>query len=126
MADRLKKIFVVDDDPMFCTLLSDHFEDQGQYEVSTFGTGEQCLERLGDKPDAIILDYYLDNNVPGAQNGLDILKQIHKTAPEQKVIMLSSQEHYGVALQTIASGAVSYVIKDLTSFDEIDALLADL
>ncbi|MFN0015632.1 MAG: response regulator [Saprospiraceae bacterium] len=126
MADRLKKIFVVDDDPMFCTLLSDHLEDHGQYEVITFGTGEQCLERLGDKPDAIILDYYLDNNVPGAKNGLDILKQIHKVAPEQKVVMLSSQEHYGVALQTIASGAVNYVIKDLNSFDEIDALLAGL
>jgi len=126
MADPKKKIFVVDDDPMFCTMLSDHLEDQGLYEVATFGTGEECFQRLGEKPDAIILDYYLDNNVPGAKNGLEILRQIHKTDPEQKVIMLSSQEHYGVALQTIASGAVSYVIKDLKSFEEIDALLTDL
>ncbi len=107
-------------------MLSDHLEDQGIYEVVTFGTGEACLERLGEQPDAIILDYYLDNTVPGAQNGLEILKQIHKTAPDQKVVMLSSQEHYGVALQTIASGAVSYVIKDLKSFEEIDGQLADL
>mgnify|MGYP003382126403 CR=1 FL=1 len=111
---------------MFCTMLSDHLEDQGKYEVATFGTGEACIERLGDNPDAIILDYYLDNSVPGAKNGLEILRHIHKADPEQKVIMLSSQEHYGVALQTIASGAVNYVIKDLKSFEEIDALLADL
>ncbi len=126
MADQKKILFVVDDDPMFCSMLSDHLEDQGKYEVVSFGTGEACLERLGEHPDAIILDYYLDNNVPGAKNGLDILRQIHKEVPEQKVIMLSSQEHYGVALQTIASGAVSYVIKDLKSFEEIDALLNDL
>jgi two-component system, OmpR family, response regulator len=125
MADQKKKIFVVDDDKMFCTMLADHLEDQGGFAVSTFGTGEACLERLDEKPDAIILDYYLDANVPGAQNGLEILKQIHKAEPDLKVIMLSSQEHYGVALQTIANGAVQYVIKDLKSFEEIDRLLEE-
>ncbi len=126
MADRKKKVFIVDDDKMFCTMLSDHLEDQGQYDVTSFGTGEECLDRLGDKPDAIVLDYYLDSNVPGAKNGLEILKLIHKAAPDLKVIMLSSQEHYGVALQTIASGAVQYVIKDLKSFQEIDGILEAL
>lgn len=125
MADQKKKIFVVDDDKMFGTMLADHLEDQGRFYVSTFGTGEECLEHLGEKPDAIILDYYLDANVPGARNGLEILKQIHKADPNLKVIMLSSQEHYGIALQTIASGAVHYVIKDLKSFDEIDGLLSE-
>jgi CheY-like chemotaxis protein len=126
MADQKKKIFVVDDDQMFCTMLSDHLEDQGHYTVATFGTGEACLDRLDDAPDAIILDYYLDSNVPDAKNGLEILQVIHKTKPDLKVIMLSSQEHYGVALQTIASGAVSYVIKDLKSFQEIDSILEEL
>lgn len=125
MADQKKKIFIVDDDNMFCTMLSDHLEEQGNFDVVVFGTGEECLERLSDKPDAIILDYYLDSNVPGAKNGLEILHIIHKTAPDLKVIMLSAQEHYGVALQTIAGGAVSYVIKDLKSFQEIDAILTE-
>ncbi len=126
MAEAQKNIFVVDDDNMFAIMLADHLEEQGRYTVSTYGTGEACLEHLGEKPDAIILDYYLDSNVPGAKNGLAILQAIHKAAPDQKVIMLSSQEHYGVALQTIASGAVSYVIKDLQSFKEIDGILAEL
>lgn len=64
----------------------------------------------------IILDYYLDSKVPGTKNGLEILQAIHKNAPDQKVIMLSAQEHHGVALQTIAPGAVQYVIKDLQAF----------
>lgn len=126
MADAKKNIFVVDDDKMFATMLADHLEEQGRYTVSTFGTGEECLERLDEHPDVIILDYYLDANVPGAKNGLEILQAIHKHAPEQKVIMLSAQEHYGVALQTIASGAVQYVIKDLQAFKEIDGILNEI
>lgn len=120
-----KKIFLVDDDKMFSTMLADHLEEQG-HTVTAFATGEECLEQLDEKPDAIVLDYYLDSNDTNAQNGLEILKIIHKTVPDQKVIMLSSQEHYGVALRTIASGAVSYVIKDLKSFKEIDSILSDI
>lgn len=121
-----KNIFVVDDDPMFATLLSDYLDDLGIYQVTTFGTGEDCLAQLAEQPDAIILDYYLDSTVAGAQNGLEILQQIHKSYPDLKVIMLSAQEHYGVALRTIASGAVHYVIKDTASFDEIGRYLGDL
>lgn len=124
--ENKKKIFIVDDDPMFCTLLSDHLEDQGHYTVQSFGTGEACLEHLDEKPDVIILDYYLDAQVREAQNGLEILKIIHKRDPDQKVIMLSAQEHYGVALQTIASGAVYYVIKDDQAFGEIDEVLREM
>ena len=121
-----KNIFVVDDDPMFATLLSDYLDDLGDYQVTTFGTGEDCLAQLADQPHAIILDYYLDGTVSGAQNGLEIMQQIHKTYPDLKVIMLSAQEHYGVALRTIASGATHYVIKDTASFDEIGRYLGDL
>jgi len=126
MENTSKNIFVVDDDKMFATMLADHLEEQGGYTVTTFATGEECLERLGERPDVIILDYYLDSNVPGAKNGLEILQTIHKNAPDQKVIMLSAQEHYGVALQTIASGAVQYVIKDLQAFKEIDSIISEL
>lgn len=126
MADNKVHVFVVDDDKMFATMLADHLEDQGRYTVSTFHTGEACLEHLGDKPDVVILDYYLDSDVPGAKNGLEILQVIHKQAPDLKVIMLSSQEHYGVALRTIASGAVSYVMKELGSFGEIDQVLQQM
>ncbi len=124
MADQKKKIFVVDDDRMYRNILSDHLEDR--FEVSTFSTGEECIEQLGEKPDLIILDYYLDTNVPSAKNGLEILDIIRKAEPDMKVIMFSSQEQYGVALRTIAGGALYYVIKDLKAFDEIDRILEKL
>ena len=108
---------------MYATMLADHLEEKGKYTVRTFATGEDCLAHLGENPDFIILDYYLDSEVPGAKNGLEILKEIKKVDEDTKVIMLSSQEHYGIALQTIAKGAIYYVIKDLQSFREIDNIL---
>lgn len=119
----MKNVFVVDDDKMYATMLADHLTEQGKYTVKTFATGEECLSHLGENPDFIILDYYLDSEVPDAKNGLEILQEIKKADEDVKVIMLSSQEHYGVALQTIAKGAVYYVIKDLQSFKEIDNVL---
>jgi len=123
MENSKKNIFVVDDDNMYATMLADHLEEQGKYAVRTFSTGEDCLSSLGDHPDFIILDYYLDSEVPGAKNGLEILQAIKKADEDIRVIMLSSQEHYGIALQTIAKGAIYYVIKDLHSFKEIDKVL---
>ena len=108
---------------MYATMLADHLEDKGKYTIRTFTTGEDCLPHLGEDPDFIILDYYLDSEVPGAKNSLEILKEIKKVDEDIKVIMLSSQEHYGVALQTIAKGAIYYVIKDLQSFKEIDSIM---
>lgn len=123
MENSKKSIFVVDDDNMYATMLADHLTEHGNYAVKTFATGEDCLASLDGNPDFIILDYYLDSEVPGAKNGLEILKEIKKADEDVRVIMLSSQEHYGIALQTIAKGAIYYVIKDLQSFKEIDKIL---
>lgn len=120
------RVFVVDDDKMFATMLTDHLESQEKYAVSSFSTGEECLAHLDAQPDVVILDYFLDSEVPGAKNGLEILHSIKKADSDIKVIMLSAQERYGVALQTIAGGAVYYVIKSLESFKEIDSILADI
>jgi CheY-like chemotaxis protein len=126
MENAKKTVFVVDDDKMFATMLADHLEALDIYTVKTFATGEDCLNSLDERPDAIILDYYLDSAVPDALNGLEILKRIKSVDPDLKVVMLSSQEHYGVALQTIVKGALYYIIKDIQSFKEIERLLEEI
>ncbi len=117
------KVFVVDDDAMFTAMLADHLETQGLYDTAIFGTGEEALKEMHVNPDFVVLDYYLDSNDANALNGLEILKTMHKLNPDTKIIMLSSQDHYGIAAQTIARGALHYVIKDDNAFDEIDNVL---
>jgi DNA-binding NarL/FixJ family response regulator len=118
-----RKIFIVDDDVMLTEALKDWLTRKIPHTVSTFETGEACLQRLYDKPDVIVLDYYLNTVSNDAANGMEILKSIKKYDPAIHVIMLSSQENYRVALQTIQTGAEQYVIKDEQAFEKVAAMI---
>jgi DNA-binding NarL/FixJ family response regulator len=121
-----KRIFIVDDNEMFAQMLSDHLSETPKYKVSIFPTGEDCINNLFQNPELIILDYYLNDVSKEAADGLEILSEIKKYNERIQVIMLSSQEHYGVALQTIARGASLYVMKDNHAFKKIDNFLKEL
>ena len=121
-----KLIFIVDDDPLYCEILADHLKMNPKYRIQTFATGEDCLRQLFENPDLIILDYNLSLVKHDAGNGMQILDLIKKEDANQKVIVLSAQEHYGVALETIRRGAEQYIVKDTSSFDKLDKLISAL
>jgi len=114
-----RKIFIVDDDMMLTESLSDYLTRNVAHKVFTFPTGEECLNHLDESPEIIILDYFLNTVDAHAANGMEILKTIKKSYPDIHVIMLSSQERYAVAMQTLQKGAEQYVIKDKDAFQKI-------
>ncbi|MBK8701933.1 MAG: response regulator [Saprospiraceae bacterium] len=117
-------IFIVDDEPLLSEMLTDFLnEKEVGFSIKSFPTGEACLQSLDELPDAVILDYYLNSKEKDAANGIDILKEIKKRNKTLPVIMLSSQESYGTAAQTIMHGAVHYVIKGQDAFEEIFQLI---
>ena len=121
-----KKIFIVDDDAFFSSMMEDFLSNNPLFDVHHFPTGEECLRNLFENPDAIVLDYNLNGQNEDAANGLEILKQIKKVLPAVHVILLSSQTHYGVAATTIKEGAEQYVIKDKDAFKQVNSILRDL
>ncbi len=125
MAIKYRNIFVVDDDEMMAQMLSDHLQKKPFNKVSIFHTGEDCIAHLAENPDVVILDYQLDSIVENAGNGLQILEKIKKLDKSVTVIMLSSQDQYGKALQTIQKGALEYVVKNNDAFKRIDVILGD-
>ena len=122
---KQKRICIVDDDEMLSMMLEDYLTQNPSYFIDTFPTGEDFLETLEDEhtPDVIILDFNLDSLQPDAMNGLEVLKKIKAHDRKMRVIMYSSQEQYGKALQTISAGAVEYIIKDNGAFQKIAKLL---
>lgn len=121
-----KNIFIVDDDPMLTEALKDYLTRKIPHRISCFHTGEECLKHLPEEPDVIILDYYLNTVQKDAANGMEILKLVKKKYPQIHIIMLSGQERYGVAMQTIQKGAEQYVIKDKNAFEKVDKLLSEM
>jgi len=123
---KVKSIFVVDDNKMFAQMMKDHLNENPQLKVNVYHTGEDCLKNLYLGPDVIILDYNLNDESKEAKNGLEILAEIKKEVPSPHVIILSSQERYGIALETISKGAEQYIIKDDKAFENVDSYLKDL
>ncbi len=123
MPVKLKNIFIVDDDKLTSMMLSDHLQENPLNNVTVFHTGEECIKNLQLNPDVIILDYNLSSEVRDAADGMEILQQIKKIDPDVHVIMLSSQDEYGKALQAIVKGALEYVVKDDEAFKRIDHIL---
>jgi len=121
-----KKIFIVDDDAMLREALSDYLTRTVPHQITCFNTGEDCLKHIGENPDIIILDYYLNTVKKDAANGMEILQAIKKTSRNIHVIMLSSQERYVIAMQTIQKGAEQYVIKDDFAFENIAKIVAKM
>jgi DNA-binding NarL/FixJ family response regulator len=107
-------------------MLNDYLTSNTHHKITQFTTGEDCLEQLSAKPDVVILDFELNTVVRDAKNGLQILEIIKKYYPEIHVIMLSSQERYGIAMQTMAKGAEQYVIKGEEAFEKVTQMINDL
>lgn len=125
-AKMVKKVFIVDDDEVLSMALEDYLSRKTLHEVQVYKTGEECLQHLRDQPDVVILDFHLDADEAGAANGMEVLESIKKINTNVHVIMLSSQEAYGTALQTLRKGAEEYVIKGEDAFEKIASLIDNL
>lgn len=101
------KIFIVEDNFMYSYVLDSVLKDYGNFVITTFESGEACLQLLGNNPDLIILDYNLGTGI----NGLDTLKAIKAQKPKVPVIILSSQEDIQIAADLLHAGAYDYIQK---------------
>jgi two-component system, OmpR family, response regulator len=112
-------IFNVDDDPMHLQMLHDHLSKMSDFEIKDFGTGEECIQHILEKneiPDIIFLDYYLNNTVKDAMDGLNALIELKKIAPRADVVMFSRQDKIQVAVDIMKYGAFDYIVKGESAF----------
>ena len=87
MGAHVTKIFLIDDDIIFCKGMQRALENEGDVDVSTFNTGEDFLNNLHNNPDIVIADYHL----PGI-NGIEILKKVKQYNEDISIIVLSGHE----------------------------------
>ncbi len=102
------KIFVVEDNPVYQTLVLKQLENITQ-DVQVFSTGENFLAELGHEPDLIILDYNLD----GVITGYDVLKELKKLTHTSPVIFFSSNLEIAVTSSILKLGVVEYIEKTI-------------
>ena len=103
-----KLVYIVDDEQAISKLLSYWLKDKWGYDIEVFGTGEEVLKKLYQKPDLVLLDIML----PG-MDGIEVLKRIKQIDENLPVLMLSAQGKIEVALESLKFGAYDYFPKPI-------------
>jgi two-component system cell cycle sensor histidine kinase/response regulator CckA len=103
-------ILVVDDDEIQREVSSQLLAKLG-YEVNTIDSGEKALEFLKETPqDLVILDMVMPPGIDGAET----YRQMLKTSPNQKAIILSGFSESDRVFEAQRLGAGAFVKKPVT------------
>lgn len=101
------RIFIIEDNFIYSYVLEEMLKEYGNFKITSFTSGEKCIEELNNNPALIILDYNLDKGM----NGLETFKIIHLRKPEIPVIILSSQTDVQIVADLLKLGVFDYIEK---------------
>jgi two-component system, OmpR family, KDP operon response regulator KdpE len=108
------KVLIVDDEPPIRKLLRVGLGAQG-YNILDAPNAKTALERLGEKPDIVILDLGLPD-----MSGLELLQAIRARDDRVPIVILSSRGDEAGKVQALDHGADDYVTKPF-GMDELTA-----
>src|SRR4051794_10478298 len=117
------RVLLVDDHDLFRAGLRTLLQEQGIRVVAEAPDGAQALGRVREHaPDVVLMDI----NMP-VMNGVDATREIVRTAPLTRIVVLTISDADGDVIDAILAGACGYLLKD-ASIDEllrgIDAAVA--
>ena len=107
-------IFVVEDDPGFNTLITSFLSSKNVGIIKSFFSGEDCLEKINEHPDIILLDFDLP-----LKNGLETMREVKKQSPTTECIFLSGQSDVKSGIDVMKEGAFDYLVKDGNARDNV-------
>ncbi len=115
MAEKPRKILIIDDEEAMAELLEDYLRING-FTVSKALNAEDGIQMAEElQPDLILLDVMMPRI-----GGLDCLKMLKKVYAEAIVIMVSGVRDDAVAKKALNEGAYDYITKpiDFTYFKD--------
>ena len=110
-------VLLVDDEALTLRTIGRALESEG-FEILLATSGEEALKSFGDeRPELVLLDVVL----PGI-NGIEVLREIKKTAPATIVLMMSAYHVVDRAVEAMKLGAYDYLIKPFHISDMVSTL----
>ena len=102
----MNKILIIDDEVQIRSLLARMLELEG-YEVCQAGDCKTAIKQLEiQSPDIALCDVFLPDG-----NGVDLVLNIKKIAPNVEVILLTAHGNIPDGVQAIKNGAFDYITK---------------
>ena len=110
-------ILVVDDEALTLRTISRALRDEG-FEVFVAASGEEALEVFTrERPELAMLDIVL----PGI-DGIEVLRQIRRVAPQTIVVMMSAYHVVDRAVESMKLGAHDYLTKPFHLADMVNTI----
>ena len=112
-----EKILIVDDDQLFCRVLGYQLRAR-KYRCEHSLSADEALRKVvgEEKPDLILLDYFLGSE---DMNGLQLCNKI-KALTDIPVIMLTGNDDVRTTISCLDAGADQYIVKPY-DLDELTA-----
>jgi two-component system phosphate regulon response regulator PhoB len=115
------RLLIVEDDPALAELLVWHFEAEG-YDVTQTADGEEALLLAAEEaPDAIILDWMIENI-----SGIEVCRRLRRSPETANVpiIMLTARGEEEDRIRGLETGADDYVTKPFSPRELIARMAA--
>ena len=106
---KKKRVLVIDDQSDMGWIMSRIFHERG-HKVIVSRSGKEGLKKFMDRKDFDLI--FLDIKLPDL-NGLDVLKQIKKTCPEVKVIVITAFGSPEARQEALDRGASAFLDKPI-------------
>src|SRR5579864_6764153 len=112
------RILLADDHPMFRQGLKALLEREGYEVVAEAADGHEAVRKAHESnPDIAVLDLGMP-----MLNGIDAARDIHKRAPDTRVVLLTMYEEDAYVLEALRAGIRGYVLKAQAAVDLVNAI----
>jgi DNA-binding NtrC family response regulator len=113
----LKRVLVVDDEPMIVSLLSTVLREKG-WDVTEARSGTEGIDQL----DRIRFDVILTDLVMPGDSGMDLLRAAKEIHPDVEVILMTGYATADTAIEAMRNGAFHYLMKPLKTEEVLHLL----
>jgi DNA-binding NtrC family response regulator len=104
----LKRVLVVDDEPMIVSLLSKILREKG-WDVTGAQSGTEGIDQL----DRARFDVILTDLIMPGDTGIDLLRAAKEIHPDVEVILMTGYATADTAIEAMRTGAFHYIMKPL-------------
>ena len=116
------KILIADGHKVVASGIAKILDDIEDFQViGQAQTGEEAF-RLFERrvPDIVSMDI----DLPGPMSGSEIIRRFHQRAPRTRILVLTNLLDEAIIRDTLREGAISYVLKNSSADELVDAIRA--